>query len=114
MSKTESVSVPIQDLIELAVEFWRLEKSFQSNEETQLSMRHFSRRFQSFLEKYELRLIDMTGKFYEQGFAVEVIDVIESEFTENGVEVIDEMVSPVVLYRNDIVRHGKVVLRKVL
>ncbi len=112
MLKTTEDTVPVLllDLIDLAVEVWRLENGYRNAAESPIFINHFLRRTQAFLKKYEIEIVDLTGKIYEPGLAVEVVDLINQNSDGEQSEVINEMVTPIVLQSGQVVKHGQIVL----
>ncbi|HYP51975.1 MAG TPA: hypothetical protein VEQ42_00455 [Pyrinomonadaceae bacterium] len=108
------LEVPLASLADLAVEWWRLARWLASRaEESQSShARHLARRLGKFLEERGLTVVDLTAQKYTPGLAVEVLDVLTDDSLPEGVEVIDETVAPVVMWRGAVVRYGQVVLRR--
>ena len=107
----DSLEVPFSSLVELAVDWWRLERSAASDGAAASHARHVARRLGRFLSERGLSVVDLTGRPYEPGLAVEVIDVV-GEGAGVGAGLIDETVAPVVLWRGSVVRHGQVVVRR--
>lgn len=107
----ESIEVPLQSLAELAVEWWRLERWAGDATESAPRARHVARRMKSFLDAHGLEVLDVTGRAYEPGLAVEVLDAYTDASLPTGARVIDETVSPIVLWRGSVVRHGQVVIK---
>lgn len=65
----------------------------------------------SFLDARGLEVLDVTGRAYEPGLAVEVLDAYADASLPAGSKVIGETVSPIVLWRGSVVRHGQVVIK---
>jgi hypothetical protein len=107
----QSLEVPLSALAELAVEWWRLDRWAGGSEPTASHARHVARRLGRFLEERELSVLDITGRRYEPGLAVEVVDVV-SEGAAEATEVVEEMLTPIVLWRGTVVRHGQVIVRR--
>lgn len=107
----QTLPVPLSSLAELAVEWWRLGRRADC-EETSPQARHAARRLGKFLSDLGLEVLDVTGRAYEPGLAVEVLDAFEDGRLPAGSEVIDETVAPVVLFRGAVVRHGQVVVKR--
>ena len=114
MKLPETLEVPLSSLAELAVECWRLERWAAScGPDAPVSpARHVARRLGRFLSERELSVLDLTGRPYEPGLAVEVVDVVRDARAPAGLEVVEEMLSPIVLWRGAVVRHGQVIVRK--
>ncbi|MFL6332749.1 MAG: hypothetical protein ACJ754_05320 [Pyrinomonadaceae bacterium] len=107
-----TLDVALSALAELAVEWWRLERWADGSEESSPQARHAARRLGRFLSEHGLEVLDVTGRPYEPGLAVEVLDAFEDARLPQGAQVVDETVAPVVLYRGAVVRHGQVVIRR--
>src|SRR3954447_13927673 len=107
----KSIEVPLASLAELAVEWWRLDRWAADASESPAQARHVARRMRSFLDAHGLEVLDVTGRAYEPGLAVEVIDAYADAALPAGAKVIDETVSPIVLWRGSVVRHGQVVIK---
>ena len=110
------LDVPLDSLVELAIESWRLEHWLAGlpPEKVASKLRHIARRLQKFLTERELAALDLTGQKYEPGMAVEVLEVVPDENPRAGGKLIVEMVAPIVLWRGRVVRHGQVVVGHVI
>ena len=109
----QALDAPLDALAELAVEWWRLERWANGPEASAAApARHVARRLGKFLEGRGLSVLDLTGRPHEPGLAVEVIDVLTDARLPRGSELVDETVSPVVLFRGRVVRHGQVIVRR--
>lgn len=108
----QTLPVSLSSLAELAVEWWRLGRRAGGAEEASPQARHVARRLGKFLGELGLEVLDVTGRAYEPGLAVEVLDAFEDARLPAGSQLIDETVAPVVLFRGAVVRHGQVVVRK--
>ncbi|HEX8459302.1 MAG TPA: hypothetical protein VF656_18565 [Pyrinomonadaceae bacterium] len=109
-----NLDVPLASLIELAIEGWRLDGWLDTlaPERAASKPRHVARRLQKFLSERELSVLDLTGRRYEPGLSVEVIEAFEDEQLGEHERLIDEMVEPVVLWRGRVVKFGRVVVRQ--
>jgi hypothetical protein len=107
-----TLEVSLSALAELSVEWWRLERWAAASEESSPQARHAARRLGRFLSEHGLEVLDVTGRPYEPGLAVEVLDAFEDPRLPAGSHVVDETVTPVVLFRGAVVRHGQVIVRK--
>jgi hypothetical protein len=108
----DELGVPLDALIELAIESWRLEHWLAGlpPEKGTSKLRHIARRLQKFLTGRELAALDLTGQKYEPGMAVEVLEVVPDEHAGARGKLIAEMVAPIILWRGRVVRHGQVVV----
>ncbi len=100
-------------MFDFAVEVWRIEqrllKTKTSIPENQWqSLEHSVQQFKKYLEKYDVDIIDYTGKKYNTGMNVDVLSV---EKNANSVEAtIKETVAPTITHRGQIVLKAKVVV----
>ena len=108
----QTLDVSLSSLAELAVEWWRLERWAGAAEESSPQARHAARRLGRFLAEHGLEVLDVTGRPYEPGLAVEVLDAFEDPRLPAGSQVVDETVEPVVLHHGAVVRHGQVIVRR--
>ncbi|HYG10816.1 MAG TPA: hypothetical protein VD835_12780 [Pyrinomonadaceae bacterium] len=111
---SDKLEVPLASLIELAIEGWRLDSwlAAQPPEKAASKLRHIARRLQKFLDERELSALDLTGKSYEPGMSVEVLEAVEDERLGERERLIDEMVEPIILWRGRVVKYGRVVVRQ--
>ena len=107
----QTVPVSLNALAELAVEWWRLDRWANGTEAAGAHARHVARRLAKFLSEHGLEVLDVAGRAYEPGLAVEVLDAFGDARLPHGSQVIDETVAPVVLFRGTVDRHGQVVVR---
>jgi hypothetical protein len=108
------LDVPLTSLIELAIEGWRLDAWIAAlpPEKVASKLRHIARRLQKFLSERELSVLDLTGRNYEPGMSVEVLEALEDERLGEQERLIDEMVEPIILWRGRVVKYGQVVVRQ--
>jgi hypothetical protein len=105
----QALSIGLGALAELAVEWWRLER--WAVDDSKLVGRHVARRVARFLEDQGLEVVDLTGKPYEAGLAVEVVETLDDPAAPEG-GTIEEVVSPIVMWKGTVVRQGQVVMKK--
>ncbi len=107
----KSIEVSLASLAELAVEWWRLDRWAGDASESPPQARHVARRMASFLNAHGLEVLDVTGRAYEPGLAVEVLDSYGDATLPTGAQLIAETVAPIVLWRGAVVRYGQVVIK---
>lgn len=107
------VEVPVSSLVDLAVDAWRLDRWLAELDGRQATAagRYVSRRIATFLGDLEIETIDLTGHRYEPGLALELIGNVTDETLPPDTVLVDEMVSPLCLWRGKVVRLGQVVTR---
>ncbi|HAM34543.1 MAG TPA: hypothetical protein DCP85_01265 [Elusimicrobia bacterium] len=108
------IELPLNALIELAIESWRLNRWLAASEtdRTRAIPRQTARRLDTFLTEREISISDITGRDYEAGLPVEIADTLDDPNLPEGTSVVDEVLSPIVLWRNNVVRHAKVIIRR--
>ncbi|UPT73195.1 MAG: hypothetical protein M0D55_15055 [Elusimicrobiota bacterium] len=114
MADAATIETPLQALIDLAIDHWRLSRWLlgSENDRTKATPRQTVRRLESFFADREISILDITGRPYEAGLPVEVPDTIDDPNLPNGEIVVDEVLSPIILWRKNVVRHAKIVVRR--
>jgi hypothetical protein len=107
------LEVAISSLAAMAVEWWRLDRWAAGPDEARLVARHVARRLSRFLDDQGLEVVDLTGKPYEAGLAVEVVDSVQSAAATAEQDIVGETVSPIVLWKGKVVRQGQIVIGRV-
>lgn len=107
----DTLPVPFTALVNLAVEYWRLSRWLQSAGASSGAgpARHSVRKLEEFLRRHELDVQTLDGRTFDPGLAVKVIDTIEKNSLPAGQTVIEETLSPIVLWRGQVVREAEVV-----
>jgi hypothetical protein len=109
----------VNSLVDLAIEAWRFQKLF-GKALTRLDptdaarfvnqQRFFLRKIDQSLEAAGLRLVNLEGQPYEDGSAAAALNILQFE---NGDPVIvDQMIEPIVMKHDGVLRAGTVLLRK--
>ena len=105
--------IELQPLIELALDHWRLERSLAGASGNELAAaRHASRRIGDFLKRFELEARSLEGMNSDGGLAARVLDVVDDPALPEGKAVVDETLSPLVLWRGKVVRQAEVATRR--
>ena len=108
------LSLSRQNAITLAIESWRLNRiaAVLGNTQESTSLRYATRQFSDILSEMNIEIVDMVGRVYDPGMAPEVVDVRDDPKLAEGVAIIDETVSPTVLWRGQVIEPGQVSLRR--
>lgn len=107
-------------LLDLAIESWRFSRLFESvaqklgagglgRYEAQLNW--FQGRVEAVLADAGLRIVNVEGQPYDPGMAVKPLNI--EEFGSGDALVVDQMLEPIIMGREGLVRTGSVNLRKV-
>jgi hypothetical protein len=106
-------------MVELAIESWRFQKLFgralaklDAGESLRFANQHryFIKKIEDCLDTIGFRLVNLEGQTYEHGSAVSALNV--GDFNEEDDLVVDQMIEPIVMGREGLLRPGTVVLRK--
>lgn len=112
-SKFIELSVAMQDLVELAVEIWRMEQrinkassSFSENHKKGItsSMEKIKRH----LNKYDIEVRDYTGQKYNEGLNLDILSVEQDSTTAEPL--IKETVEPAVMCKGQLIKKAKVIV----
>ena len=107
------IEIELQPLIELAVEHWRLERSLSSASAGDLApARHATRRIGDFLKRFELEARSLDGMACDAGLAARVVDVVDDPALPAGEAIVDETLSPLVLWRGKVIKQADVATRR--
>ena len=107
------VSIQTSDLIELAIDMWRLERRLAKAlpllpEEQKANINNSLQKLKRYLDKYNIEIIDHTNQKYDEG---QNLDVLAAEKDPNTKEpTIKETKEPTILYKGQVVHIGKVII----
>ena len=113
MSKNFAISIQTRDLVDHAIEIWRLEqrmnKIADSLDESQRSLITNSiQKLKRYLEKNAIEIVDHTNQKFNDGRNLDVLLVEQSpDVTE---AIIRETKEPTILCENQLVHKGKVII----
>jgi hypothetical protein len=101
-------------MVKLCVEYWRLSRwlarlpaSVQAG-----PARHALRRMEELLALCELEVVSMDNQMYDAGLAASVIESVDDPDLPPGKVVIDQTLSPMVLWKGEVVRNAEVTTRR--
>lgn len=106
-------------LIEMSVESWRFSRVYvrllsklDAGETTRFvnQFRYFTKRIEDSLETANLKLVNVEGHPYDPGLAATAINL--GDFGPDDVLLVDQMVEPIIMGPDGLVRPGTVMLRK--
>lgn len=104
-----TLCVPLTALVSLAIEYWRLGSAIDA---PSAPVRHALRKIGEFLATNGLEVQSMDGRTFDPGLALRVVDTIEDASLPAGQAVIEETLSPMILYRGRVVKPAEVVTRQ--
>lgn len=107
-------------LIELALESWRFAKTFErvlkqldvgQTARFASQCNYFVKKLKDGLERANLHLVDASGQIYEPGMAVTPLNI--EDFEKDDQLLVDQMVEPIIMGPEGLLRTGTAILRKV-
>ena len=109
-----------RSLLDISVEAWRFGKVFgrlltrlDAGEQGRYlnQFRWFQKKMDEYLEAAQLRVVNVEGQTYDPGMAATPLNI--DEFEPQDVLVVDQMLEPILMGVDGIVKTGTVTLRKV-
>jgi hypothetical protein len=106
-------------LIDIAIESWRFAKLFvhllgklDAGDGVRYvnQYRYYLKRLADSLEQAGMRFVDLEGSAYDPGFAATALNI--ADFAATDCLLVDQMVEPIIMGPEGLVRAGTVVLRK--
>jgi hypothetical protein len=107
------VSCSIEELSEMAVDLWRLERRVekirgQLPESHILAFEHTIHRFRRLLDKYQIEIVDLTGRKYYEGLNVEILSIQKSPGLAEPL--ITETIEPSIVHGGKVVKRARVIV----
>lgn len=108
-----------KSLLDIAVESWRFGRLFErmlgkldAGEQSRYrgQFRWFQRRLEDSLTEAGLRIVNVEGHVFDPGIAATPLNI--EEFEPNDVLVVDQMLEPIIMGDDGVIRTGTVTLRK--
>jgi hypothetical protein len=109
-----------QSVITLSVESWRISRVLQrlltkldADEQKKYKgqFRWFIKKVEEALEQAELRIVNVEGHPFDAGIAATPLNI--EEFEPNDKLIVDQMLEPIIMGKDGLVKTGTVTLRKV-
>ena len=108
-----------QSLIDMAVDSWRFSKVFEkalgmldAGEQGRFRGQHrwFSKRIEESLTSIGLRVVNVEGQCFDPGIAATPLNI--GDFSTDDLLIIDQMIEPIIMGRDGLVKSGTVTLRR--
>ena len=109
-----------QTLVDISVESWRFSKLFarvlsklDAGEAPRYvnQLRYFTRKIEDGLDKFGLKIVNLEGQPYDPGMAASPLNI--ADFGPEDRLLVEQMVEPVLMGPEGLVKSGTVMLRKV-
>jgi hypothetical protein len=124
MADSENTPLTVETLreavVSMAVESWRFSRVFdrllmklEAGEKLRYvsQFRWFIKKVEEALEKAELRVVNVEGLPFDPGIAAAPLNI--EEFEDNVALMVDQMLEPIIMSKEGLVKTGTVTLRKV-
>jgi molecular chaperone GrpE (heat shock protein) len=99
--------------VDLCIEHWRLSRAVAGTPAAAGgAARHALRRIGDILQRFELEAHSLDGQAFDAGLAVRVVHTEDDPKSPHDKVTIGETVSPMVLWRGNVVRPADVVTRR--
>lgn len=108
-----NTSIETNDLIELAIDVWRMEdrmnKALRTLPENQHDTFHNSiKKIKRYLDKNDIEIIDYTNQKFNDGRNLDILAIEKDSKISHSI--IKETKEPTIMYKGQVVRKGKVVV----
>src|SRR3989344_7064414 len=108
-----NVSVEVNEIIDLAVEVWRIEqrisKSASSLPENQLKgLENSIQKLRRYLEKYDVEIVDYKNHKYNDGLNLDILSVEKDPSLPEPM--VKETVEPTIMLKGQVIRKAKIIL----
>ncbi len=119
-SASKTAEIMKESLITMALESWRFGKVFErvlmkldAGEQGRYSsqLRWFTKKIEESLAQVELRIVNVEGHPFDPGIAATPLNI--DDFDAKDLLVIDQMLEPIIMGKDGLVKTGTVTLRKV-
>ena len=124
MANSEQTTMTLEAMtdavISMAVESWRFGRVFDrlltklnagENNRYKSQFRWFIKKVEEALEKAELRIVNVEGDPFDPGMAVTPLNI--EGFDAKDALIVDQMLEPIIMGKEGLVKTGTVTLRKV-
>lgn len=110
-----SLIVQTQDLTDLAIEFWRLEKRLKKiedklSQDENKAFRNSIEKLGRFVRKNDLEVTDYTGQVYNSGMNLEILASEKDSQLEQ--DIIFETHEPAVAHKGILIKKAKVIIHE--
>ena len=106
-------------IISMAIETWRFRRIFDrlltkldpnDQKRYQTQMRWFEKKLEEFLAQFGWQIVDVEGHPFDPGMAATPLNI--EDFDEEDSLMVDQMLEPIIMGKDELVKTGTVVLKK--
>jgi hypothetical protein len=118
---TTTPDILTQAVVSMAVEFWRFGRAFDrlllkldAGEQNRYKsqFRWFIKKVEEALEQADLRIVNVEGHSFDPGMAATPLNIEEFDAKDNLM--VDQMLEPIIMGKEGLVKTGTVTLKKVV
>jgi len=107
------ISIETNDLVELAIEFWRMEHKISRilptlPEDQRESLNNSMNKLKRYLDKNDIEIVDHTNQKYNEGENLEILAVEKDPNVSDTI--IKETKEPTILHKGEVIHIGKVIV----
>ena len=109
------LSLGVNELIELAIEIWRIEQRINKSlsvipENQKKGIENSIQKLKRYLQKYDIEIVDYTGQKYNEGLNLDVLSVDKDDVAKEPY--VKETVEPTIMCKGLVVKKAKIVIAK--
>ena len=107
-------------IINMAIESWRFSRVFDrllikldagEQKRYRSQLRWFIRKIEESLEQVDLRIVDVEGHPFDPGMAATPLNI--EDFDSEDSLIVDQMLEPIIMGKDGLVKTGTVILRRI-
>ena len=119
-NQAQSSDLLKETIVSMAVESWRFGKTYDrlltkldAGEQNRYKsqFRWFIKKVEEALERADMRIVNVEGHPFDPGMAATPLNI--EEFDANDALIVDQMIEPIVMGKEGLIKTGTVTLRKV-
>jgi len=119
-NQAQSSDLLKETIVSMAVESWRFGKTYDrlltkldAGEQNRYKsqFRWFIKKVEEALERADMRIVNVEGHPFDPGMAATPLNI--EEFDANDALIVDQMIEPIIMGREGLIKTGTVTLRKV-
>lgn len=117
----EHIKMLTQVVVNMAIESWRFGRTYDrlltkldAGEQNRYisQFRWFMKKVEEALEQVELRIVNVEGHPFDPGMAATPLNI--EEFDANDALMVEQMIEPIIMCKEGIIKTGTVILRKII
>ncbi len=107
------LSLGVNDLVDLAVEIWRmdqriLESSSSLTENHSKGLNNSIERLKRYIEKYDIEIVDYTNQKFNDGWNLEILSVEKDPSIPHPI--VKKTIEPTIICKGQVARRAKIIL----